>query len=120
MKGWMWVLVALGVGACDKETELRAGPFACGEDGLTCEGAREACAGQGQGACMGQPPGEDGCPANCEAYTCGGTTPVCLCSTFRCVDLGGCTDCACAEGLAGPSCLCDDSNGVIVLSCPGA
>lgn len=120
MKTWTWMMMSLALLACGDGNTLRAGPFACGEDGLTCDGAREACAGRGQGACSGQPAGPEGCPANCSPYTCGGLEPVCLCSTFFCVDLEGCTDCGCAAELAGPSCLCDDTNGVITLSCPGA
>jgi hypothetical protein len=112
-------LVVAGVAGCDDEA-LRAGPFACGEDGLTCEGSSEACAGRGNGTCTGDAPGPDGCDANCHQFDCGGMVR-CLCSSFECVDLGDCTDCECAKKLPGrSSCMCDDSNGTLVLECPGA
>ncbi len=99
---------------------LRAGPFACGEDGLTCEGSNEACAGRGNGTCTGDAPGPDGCEANCYQFNCGGMVR-CLCSAFECVDLGACSGCDCALKLPGrSSCQCDDSNGTITLECPGA
>jgi|GEM_PF-2517558 len=94
------------------------GGFACGAT-LTC-GEAKACASRGQGACIGDPPDENGhCPANCSAYECGGGQ-TCLCDTYWCVDLpSGCDSCDCAEA-PDASCQCDDSSGHVVFGCMGA
>lgn len=92
--------------------------YACGA-ALTCDGDT-ACASRGQGACVGDPPDENGgCAPNCNVYNCGGGD-TCLCDSYWCVDLpSGCDDCGCATA-PDASCQCDDSGGHVIFSCMGA
>ncbi|PKN55664.1 MAG: hypothetical protein CVU56_20175 [Deltaproteobacteria bacterium HGW-Deltaproteobacteria-14] len=94
------------------------GDYACGAT-LTC-GLGTACASRGQGACIGDPPDDDGhCAPNCAVYECGGG-PTCLCDSYWCVDLpSNCDSCGCATA-PDSSCMCDDSSGHVVFSCLGA
>ena len=102
------------------EIDTAAVPFACGQI-LECQ-PNQACASSGQGACMGPPPGPDGCGPNCAATLCGRNEgEVCLCASFECVDLGACTTCECIVALPGRgSCICGEADGRFTLNCPGA
>lgn len=95
-------------------------PYACGSSGLMCQPG-EACAATGQGACGGSPPGPDGCGPDCHATECGGGT-YCLCDWFECVALpAGCETCGGCQLPASHSfCMCEDVDGHVRLSCPGA
>jgi len=111
---------ALGACGDGDGIDFTAGPpFACGSDGLVCEGG-EACWRSGPGVCVGSPPGPGGCGPDCMLLQCG-PGPVCICAWFECVDVGACTSCACALATPGHGmCRCEEREDGLFLDCPGA